>query len=789
MAFVEQMLLGLLIILVGMATASVSIGDPLQDNDDFLWEETPSRDVVDHTDMLNFDPSTRTMRNKSPKNEKKYSALIEECRTDLIQCRQNLADFHEKTLIDAMYDKNEAHDKVGSCKKELTTCQEDLADCKLGYNINMPAPADESLESPCKLEQMFFRRFAKRFINLLIAESTDDKDSPLEAEIRVELGTYSWSKLRQFVQQKGKVKLVDAHDLMDDMLVSARHDNMTDKPGWLERMTGMDPTNIKFYVLLFLLSVIVIVFESKTQATWWQQLSAVFVVLFLISVGWNWIYLYKKELAHKISNMQKDREMPAHCTPDKMTWWDSIKEVFRKQLTFQEDACDVYHENILVDPIYEVPPTRAISHTVSVMFMEPLKPLGKHIADFNRELFRDLPYFAWIPAFLTVPVIVVTICIAMYYCPCLGRRRKDVAAQERVRQLEDQLRERDAIDRRRERLQELEYPRKVGYQVAQPAPMPALNPYMDGGHLQDIPQAQHQRHQYPNQPLAAEEPPARVRRRPRGSSESDVLQQRQPRQALNLGAHGALSAPYHGDVSGGDDSSDDADDLRGQRPRGLHLDGVQGRRVSPSRVGVSRAASDERLRSKRTEIQGLPVECPNSELDSMEERSNSRKAAKTQGPSEASQKASEYRTAAKGGSCQGEGLSADKGMVGGMEPEEEAKVRKEKPKSGEVADTVSASITPSSSTDSEPFVTSAPGLDSPSSVSVIEGDSSPASGGSVDGDTHLQGLGMSLSGSIDIIEPLGPLGGGGEGDRSEDGQESDEFEVLSREQCQAEDME
>ena len=41
-------------------------------------------------------------------------ALLEECRTDLLQCRQNLADFHEKTLIDAMYDRNEAHD-VSTC--------------------------------------------------------------------------------------------------------------------------------------------------------------------------------------------------------------------------------------------------------------------------------------------------------------------------------------------------------------------------------------------------------------------------------------------------------------------------------------------------------------------------------------------------------------------------------------------------------------------------------------------------------------------------------------------------
>ncbi|XP_022089166.1 chloride channel CLIC-like protein 1 [Acanthaster planci] len=721
MASPNMLLCSLAIVLLGMATTLVSRSEGQEEAPELdpVGEEFPSQGHLDHTDMLNFDPVSRTMRGSGGIN------------------------------------------KVKSCKKELQTCHDNLADCKVVYD--KPVNSEDSMESPCKLEQMFFRRFAKHFINLLISEADVGEDSPLVAEVRVELSSYRWNKLRQFVQQKGKVKLVDAHDFMVDMLMSVRHDNVTEKPGLLERMTEMDPRDITFYALLLILGVVVIIYESNTQASWWKQLCAVMMVMFFISVCWNWVYLYKKELAVRISTMHKGQDMPPECMPDKMTWLDSIKEALRKQLTFKKDPCDVYHENVLVDPIYEVPPTRAIVHTLSTMFMEPLKTLGKQVSSFHRELLQDLPYAAWLPALLTVYLSLAVVCVLMCYCPQLAHRR-DRGAWERVRELEAQLRERDAVNHRQGRLEEFE-PRRED-QVAPPPPMPALNLIINNRPAEDILAGQPQHQMHPEEPLAVERPPARPRRRPHVSSESDAVQDHPQRQPLNLGSRSADSAPYQGDVSGDDDSSDEADGRQGQRPR----------------------APDEKYGTRRTEIQGQPVECPNSELDSMEERSTVKPKPKVQGLSgtKPRQKVRVDKMASKGDSHPDGGRLGKKGTAGGAGPK--AKNRMEKPKPGEVpAENMSASVTPASSTDSEPFSASVPGLDSPSSVSVIEGDSTPASGGSVDGDSHLRSLGTSLSGSIDIIEPLGATGGA-EGEKNEEGNDSDEFEVLSREQCQDEPM-
>ena len=45
---------------------------------------------------------------------------------------------------------------------------------------------------------------------------------------------------------------------------------------------------------------------------------------------------------------------------------------------------------------------QAISHTFATLFLDPLKHLGKAVAEFNRELFANLPFQAWIPALLSV---------------------------------------------------------------------------------------------------------------------------------------------------------------------------------------------------------------------------------------------------------------------------------------------------------------------------------------------------------------------------------------------------
>ncbi|XP_033637065.1 chloride channel CLIC-like protein 1 isoform X2 [Asterias rubens] len=725
------------LLLVGVATSSVLAdegtpyglesedgGDP--DNPSLLKEDRADLmedEFIDQSDLFNYDPVTRTMRNKKER----------------------------KDVIDM---------EVGSCQKKLEACDADLSDCKVGCKPQLASQPEGTVVSPCGGEQMFFRRFARSFIKMLITETEQD-GIPLAAEVKVELNPYRWNKLRQFVQQKGKLKLVDAHDLMTDMLVGVHHDNIIES-SWLERLTGMEWNDIKFYSLMVSLSIIVVVFESKTRATWWQQLCVVFIVLFVISVGWNWLYLYKKELSKRLAEAQKVQGIPSNCTPYNMSWWDSIKEVFRKQMTFQDDPCHIYHEKYLVDPVYEVSPMRALSHTVAIMILEPLQHMGRAIGEFHRELLKDLPYAAWIPAILFPYLSVVLVIVILYYCPSRGRRREDPRLHlvDRIQMLEGRLEDEKAINQRLQRVQALEMPRL---------------------------QAQRE---YFEEPAAGLRPQSKGRRRNKSNSEPD-LQHRQQQKSVALGR--VENVHYQGDVSNG--SSDEAESqLR------HHRNPVTQERASSQRLAKSAPATKSGRRT--TVVQGNPVESPISEVDSIDGtmakpskkpitigRMDSQQArVEASGQIEAS--GSSGQTVASGAHHarnSGDGAGGDVvkeeriTAEGASGKEVEAKVF-HKEKSLKAPST----LTPSSSTDSETFLATPQGCDSPSSVSVIEGDSSPRSGGSVDGDSHLQGLGISLSGSIDVIEPQEVLEGQRVG--NDDGQDSDEFEVLSREQCQTESM-
>ena len=69
----------------------------------------------------------------------------------------------------------------------------------------------------------------------------------------------------------------------------------------------------------------------------------------------------QKEVAHRMAELNKD--IPEHCVTGKMNLLDSLREAMRSTVSFDDDPCKLWNEKMLVDPIYEVPPTK-VSKTV-----------------------------------------------------------------------------------------------------------------------------------------------------------------------------------------------------------------------------------------------------------------------------------------------------------------------------------------------------------------------------------------------------------------------------------------
>ncbi|XP_038650733.1 chloride channel CLIC-like protein 1 isoform X2 [Scyliorhinus canicula] len=105
------------------------------------------------------------------------------------------------------------------------------------------------------------------------------------------------------------------------------------------------------------------------------------------------------------AKLQLDKPM---CTGvQNMDWKGSLAEWFRRTWTLENDPCEAYYKALLVDPILEVPPTKALMLTVTSMITEPLKHIGQPIGQFFRDLLKDLPWLWQFPVALTVILAVV----------------------------------------------------------------------------------------------------------------------------------------------------------------------------------------------------------------------------------------------------------------------------------------------------------------------------------------------------------------------------------------------
>ena len=108
--------------------------------------------------------------------------------------------------------------------------------------------------------------------------------------------------------------------------------------------------------IIFTLLLVLLMFETQTSMSWYQQFWYLLAGLFIVSIPWEWFRLYRKEFAKKQSEMIK--QFPRHCIPNNMTILQSMSLWMSNLLKWKEDECAKYQEAILVDPVWEVSPSQ-----------------------------------------------------------------------------------------------------------------------------------------------------------------------------------------------------------------------------------------------------------------------------------------------------------------------------------------------------------------------------------------------------------------------------------------------
>nr|KAF6396445.1 chloride channel CLIC like 1 [Rousettus aegyptiacus] len=172
---------------------------------------------------------------------------------------------------------------------------------------------------------------------------------------------------------------------------------------------GVDPYNV-FMVLLCLLCIVALVAtELWTYVRWYTQLKRVLFISFIFSFGWNWIYLYKLAFAKHQAEVAKMEPLNNACA-EKVDWAGSLWEWLRSSFTYKDDPCQKYYELLLVNPIWLVPPTKALAVTFTNFVSEPLKHIGKGTGEFINALMKEIPVLLHIPVLIVMALAILSFC-------------------------------------------------------------------------------------------------------------------------------------------------------------------------------------------------------------------------------------------------------------------------------------------------------------------------------------------------------------------------------------------
>lgn len=125
--------------------------------------------------------------------------------------------------------------------------------------------------------------------------------------------------------------------------------------------------------------------------------------------AWKWRFedtfgveldtLLKMAFVETKNNMVKINNDYEKCTGvSDMEWINGLREWYRSTWTVQDDPCKRYYDVLIINPFLRVPPTKAITVTVTMVITEPLKEIGQGIGEF----FRVLPVTLQIAVFLAV---------------------------------------------------------------------------------------------------------------------------------------------------------------------------------------------------------------------------------------------------------------------------------------------------------------------------------------------------------------------------------------------------
>ncbi|XP_071344028.1 chloride channel CLIC-like protein 1 [Trachinotus anak] len=337
-------------------------------------------DWVDPYDMLNYDASTKTMR--KPTEPVNYNNVATKRRE---------------------YTEDSSQAQLESCSSQVVDLQRQVEEQKKKITHISQQPTCNPV----------FKRFLTRLLKEIKGLGLPTESSDVFYDAKIRLSRQSMTEIQTLLEGEDSWRTGALDNAISQILVDLKpHDYEAWK--WrFEDTFGVEIDTLLKMGLCLLLIMAIICTQLWSTVSWFVQFSRLFAVCFFVSIVWNWFYLYKIAFAEHQSNIVKMDSVYAKCTGvKKIDWSDSLKEWFRTTLTLQDDPCKKYYEVLMINPILLVPPTKAISVTITTFITEPLKHFGQGISEFLRALLKDLPVTLQIPVLLTVVLSIVVVLYA-----------------------------------------------------------------------------------------------------------------------------------------------------------------------------------------------------------------------------------------------------------------------------------------------------------------------------------------------------------------------------------------
>ena len=134
------------------------------------------------------------------------------------------------------------------------------------------------------------------------------------------------------------------------------------------------------------------------------------VVIFFSSWGWTWIHLYQLAVAKQEATLSRLSHIPETC--HKQSWISALKDLFTGDSS--NANCEAYYSALLVNPVLEATPIKALCEMLSLFVLRPLQLLGESLGIYYKTLLEPLPLVWKIPVLLVGTMILCFVCLLMF---------------------------------------------------------------------------------------------------------------------------------------------------------------------------------------------------------------------------------------------------------------------------------------------------------------------------------------------------------------------------------------